>query len=91
MVRRTQAEDFLSLLDRLDLPNEDHKMADNYFSILGNVLPERWFYVENELGGGQPFTVGEAGDERNDRHIVRRFLHHWTNTHTTLETCWDPA
>ena len=46
------------------------KMADNYFAILSNRVPEIWFDQGIELAGGQPFTVGVEGDERNNRHIV---------------------
>lgn len=46
------------------------KMADNYYTILSNRVPEVWFDQGVELGGGQPFTVGVEGDERNDRHVV---------------------
>ena len=45
-------------------------MADNYFTILSNNIPERWFDGGVELGGGQAFTVGQEGEERNNRHIV---------------------
>lgn len=50
-------------------------MADNYFSILGNRVPEIWFDQGVELGGGQPFTSGTAGDERNKRHILRAAMY----------------
>ena len=45
-------------------------MADNYYTILGNRVPEIWFDHGIELGGGKPFTVGSEGDERNNRHMV---------------------
>lgn len=45
-------------------------MADNYYTILSNRIPEIWFDQSIELGGGQPFTVGSEGDERNNRHMV---------------------
>lgn len=46
-------------------------MADNYFSILANRQAQIWFDHGIQLGGGQPFTVGHEGDERNEKHIVR--------------------
>lgn len=46
------------------------KMADNYFSILRNHPLETWFDQGIELGGGQAFTVGSEGHERNKKHIV---------------------
>ena len=70
IIRRSQAIEFLSLLNKLELSEEERKMADNYFTILSNTLPERWFDAGVELGGGQPFTVGREGEERNDRHMV---------------------
>ena len=70
IIRRSQAIEFLLLLDQLELSEEERKMADNYFTILSNTMPERWFDAGLELGGGQPFTVGKEGEERNNRHIV---------------------
>lgn len=46
-------------------------MADNYFTILGNKVPDIWFDHGIELGGGKPFTVGADGHARNERHISR--------------------
>ncbi|KAF8971736.1 hypothetical protein BDZ97DRAFT_1141718 [Flammula alnicola] len=71
IIKRSRAVQFLSLLDRLDLSEEQRKMADNYFTILSNDIPERWFDAGIELGGGQPFTVGVEGEERNNRHILK--------------------
>ena len=45
-------------------------MADNYFSVLRNRPLETWFDQGIELGGGQAFTVGSEGHERNKKHIV---------------------
>lgn len=74
LVNRTSVRNFLSLLGALDLSEEEMRMADNYFTILSNEdrREDIWFDHGIELGGGQPFTVGQAGDERNDRHIVSR-------------------
>lgn len=70
MLRRSVAVGFLGLLDELGLSEEERQMADNYFTLLGNQVPERWFDRGIPLGGGQPFTVGTEGEERNNRHIV---------------------
>ena len=70
MLHRTEAVDFLALMGALHASDEEMKMADNYFTILRNRVPEIWFDQGVELGGGQPFTVGVEGDERNIRHIV---------------------
>ncbi|KIJ22007.1 hypothetical protein PAXINDRAFT_124419, partial [Paxillus involutus ATCC 200175] len=71
MIRKQRALEFVSLLhhDSLAMNWEDIKMADNYFTILSNEVPEIWFDQGIELGGGQPFTIGREGDERNRRHI----------------------
>jgi hypothetical protein len=73
IIKRSRAVDFLSLLNALNLSDDQHKMADNYFTILSNEIPERWFDAGIELGGGQPFTVGTEGEQRNNQHIVRLF------------------
>jgi len=70
IVQRSRTLEFLSLLEKLNLFQEEQKMADNYFSILSNTIPERWFAPGIELGGGEPFTVGKEGEERNNLHIV---------------------
>ncbi|KAI9444735.1 hypothetical protein H4582DRAFT_1806162 [Lactarius indigo] len=71
MMRRSLASEFLSLLQILNLSNEEVKMADNYFTILRNYPPETWFDQGIALGGGQAFTVGSEGHERNKKHILR--------------------
>jgi hypothetical protein len=58
-------------MHQLNTTEDEMKMADNYYSILSNRVPEIWFDQGIELGGGQPFTTGTAGDERNSRHILR--------------------
>ncbi|KAG2154546.1 hypothetical protein DEU56DRAFT_769149 [Suillus clintonianus] len=68
---RTGASDFLALLHHLNASEDEMKMADNYFTILNNRIPEVWFDQGIELGGGQPFTVGMEGDERNKIHMVK--------------------
>ena len=62
--------DFLALMRELNTTDEEMKMADNYYTILSNRIPEFWFDQGVELGGGQPFTVGSQGEERNNKHIV---------------------
>lgn len=54
------------------MTTEEKQMADNYFSILQEHGGVTTIWVDQgiELGGGQPFTVGTEGDERNRRHIV---------------------
>ena len=64
---------FLSLIDDMGFSDEERKMADNYFTILHNDLTEIWYDQGIELGGGQPFTVGTEGEERNKLHIVSTF------------------
>ena len=71
MLHKSLAVDFLAKLRAMQAPVEAMKMADNYFSLLANVYPYVWFDQGIELGGGQAFTVGVGGDERNSRHIVR--------------------
>ncbi|KAH7923245.1 hypothetical protein BV22DRAFT_1015771 [Leucogyrophana mollusca] len=71
VLRRSRATKFLSLLQYLNVSDEEMKMADNYFTILNNRIPETWFDQGIELTGGQPFTVGSEGNDRNKRHITR--------------------
>jgi hypothetical protein len=71
IIHRRRAVEFLKLLDMLEATEDERKMADNYFTILSNEVPERWFDPGIPLGGGQPFTVGQEGEDRNNRHIVR--------------------
>lgn len=72
LIRREQAQEFLTLLKEYDLNQEEIRMADNYFTILRNAgMPTTWFDDGVELGGGQAFTVGKEGDERNWMHIER--------------------
>ncbi|PFH52235.1 hypothetical protein AMATHDRAFT_140548 [Amanita thiersii Skay4041] len=74
LIPRKMAKDFLSLLQQLNVSDEITKMADNYFTVLRNSIPEMWFDNGVELGGGQPFTVGVEGDERNKHHIATQML-----------------
>jgi hypothetical protein len=69
IIHRHLASDFLALMYTLGASPEEMRMADNYYAVLANRVPEIWFDQGIELGGGQPFTVGSAGEERNRRHI----------------------
>ncbi|KAF9469794.1 hypothetical protein BDZ94DRAFT_1243274 [Collybia nuda] len=71
IIRRSEAVEFLDLMKVLDVTGEDLKMSDNYFTILSNTYSETWFDQNVELGGGQPFTVGSEGDERNNYYIIK--------------------
>ena len=72
MLRRSEAQGFLSLLHYINATSDDMKMADNFFTIRSNRVPEIWFDQGFELGGSVPFTVGSEGDERNKNYTVRR-------------------
>lgn len=64
---------FLSLMDEMNFSSEERKMADNYFTILRNDFTEIWYDQGIEIGGGQPFSIGEEGEQRNRVHIVSVF------------------
>ncbi|KAF4604851.1 hypothetical protein EYR40_003633 [Pleurotus pulmonarius] len=68
MISRTRASEFLQLM-HAHATDEERRMADNYYTILANRVPEVWFDQGVPLGGGEAFTVGTEGDERNERHI----------------------
>lgn len=72
-MHRELSESFLWLMDGLQFSEEERKMADNYFTILRNDFVEIWHDQGIELGGGQPFTVGVEGEQRNRLHIVSMF------------------
>jgi len=69
MMHRELSESFISLIDDMNFSREERKMADNYFTILRNDFTEIWYDQGVELGGGQPFTVGTEGEQRNRMHI----------------------
>ncbi|KII93672.1 hypothetical protein PLICRDRAFT_101656 [Plicaturopsis crispa FD-325 SS-3] len=73
MLTRRHAAEFLRLMgpSHLNASHNETLMADNYFTILSNRIPEIWFDHGIELGGGQAFTVGTEGEERNRHHIGR--------------------
>lgn len=70
IMHRSLASSFVDLMQSLAFSEQEKKMADNYFTILRNEVPETWVDHGVELGGGDAFTVGTEGDERNRRHIV---------------------
>lgn len=70
IMKRSEVQNFMDLLKALNANQDILKMADNYFTVLSNRLPELWFDQTRELGGGTPFTVGAVGEERNNHHIV---------------------
>jgi len=72
-MHRELSESFLSLINDLKFSDEERKMADNYFTILRNDFTEIWHGQGIELYGGQPFTVGTEGEQRNRLHIVSTF------------------
>ena len=69
-----ETRNFLNALRALQVTAEDLKMADNFFTILSNRVPEIWFDQGFELGGGVSFTVGPEGDERNKNYTVGSLL-----------------
>ncbi|KAF8506627.1 hypothetical protein F5888DRAFT_1603010 [Russula emetica] len=71
IMHHSLASEFLLLLQILNCSKEEVKMADNYFSVLRNHPLETWFDQGIELGGGQAFTVGSEGHERNKKHILK--------------------
>ncbi|KAJ3969479.1 hypothetical protein EV361DRAFT_850007 [Lentinula raphanica] len=71
IMRRTQAQDFLALMKHQNVSNDVMKMADNYYALLANVFPEVWVDQGIELGGGEAFTQGVEGAERNNKHITQ--------------------
>lgn len=70
-LRRATVIEFMDLLQKLNITEDERQMADNYFTILANKVPEIWFDHGIELGGGEPFTSGIDGHARNERHISR--------------------
>ena len=54
----------------LNVSEDEMKMADNFYTVLSNRVQEVWFDQGIELGGGEAFTIGQQGVERNHRFIV---------------------
>ena len=59
IVQRSRTVELLSLLEKLNLSQEEQRMADNYFSISSNTIPQRWFAPAVELGGGNHLRLVE--------------------------------
>ncbi|KAI0652386.1 hypothetical protein C8Q79DRAFT_937363 [Trametes meyenii] len=91
MLRRSDAQQFLSLMRFLKVTDDELKMADNFFTILSNRVPEIWFDQGFELGGGQPFTIGPEGDERNQNYTLRATRYLDSLTHCGRALCDDPG
>ena len=70
LLPRFRVRQFLSLMGELNATEDEMKMADNFFTILSNGYSEIWFDQGVELGGGEAFTVGIEGEERNRKYIV---------------------
>jgi hypothetical protein len=72
LLLRSNVLDFLSLMGPMNLNASvvEMKMADNFYTLLSNTVAEIWFDHGVELGGGQAFTIGQEGLERNRRFIV---------------------
>jgi len=87
MITRSQAISFISLLRRIRVSGDEMKMADNFFTILSNQVPEIWFDHEFELGGGQPFSVGPEGEERNNRYILKATEYLDSIAHCNAPSC----
>jgi hypothetical protein len=72
LIPRSQAIAFLTLMSPLclNVSEDDMKMADNFYTVLSNTVQEIWFDQGLELSGGEPFTAGSEGLERNRKFIV---------------------
>lgn len=70
-LQRTQATEFLQLMHTVGAGSGELMMADNYFSVLANLIPEVWFDQGIGMGQEDAFTVGEEGRIRNERHIIK--------------------
>jgi hypothetical protein len=57
-------------LSYLNVSEDEMKMADNFYTVLSNTVQEIWFDQGVELGGGEAFTIGLQGVERNRKYIV---------------------
>ena len=72
MLTRATAVSFLELLHDPEhgFTADEKRMADNYFTILRNHIPEVWMYSTHSLDPSAAFTVGTEGDERNYKYTV---------------------
>ncbi|RPD82179.1 hypothetical protein L226DRAFT_497325 [Lentinus tigrinus ALCF2SS1-7] len=91
MLHRSEAHDFLNLMRYLKATPDEMKMADNFYAILKNKVPEVWFDQGFELGGGQAFTAGSEGDERNKNYTLRATRYLESLAHCGRVSCDDPA
>lgn len=85
MFPRSIAVDFLALMQHLNMTDDEQKMGDNYFAIMRNVVPEAWFDQGIEFGGGQAFTVGTEGNERNRKHFVSLYYFFLSLSHKLVD------
>ncbi|RDX51908.1 hypothetical protein OH76DRAFT_1400808 [Lentinus brumalis] len=91
MMHRSEAQSFLNIMRYVKATPDEFKMADNFFAILKNKVPEVWFDQGFELGGGQAFTVGSEGDERNKNYTLRATRYLESLAHCGRASCGDPA
>jgi hypothetical protein len=57
---------------------DEHHMADNYFSVLGNRISTIWIDQGEPLHHNDAFTVGTEGDDRNWLFAVHSYLQNLT-------------
>lgn len=62
------------MLGEIGASDQEIQMADNYFTILGNEIPQVWMDSSIQIPGGAAFTIGADGEARNINHVVRPFL-----------------
>jgi hypothetical protein len=70
MILKSRASSFIKTLEALGASDVQKQMADNYYTLLSNSIPELWFDHGIELGLGVAFTSGSEGHARNWIHIV---------------------
>lgn len=74
MVSRIAVTEFVALMNdsgwETPFSEDEKRMADNYFTILSNRIPEIWVDKGHPLGHENAFTVGAEGDDRNWKYIV---------------------
>jgi len=75
LIPRSQVLAFLQLMgpSYLNASEDEMKMADNFYTVLSNKVQEIWFDQGVELGGGEAYTVGSQGVERNRKYIVSAY------------------
>ncbi|KAH9920241.1 uncharacterized protein BXZ73DRAFT_91971 [Epithele typhae] len=90
MMHRSEARKFVTLLRSISATSDEMKMADNFFTLLSNRVPEVWLDQMFELGGGEPFTVGPEGDERNRNFTLRAANYLASLAHCGRTACEEP-